>query len=300
VHANANAQCILLLVMLTNIICPTLRSCNKCEENADCNLNGECNNGKCECNKEEGVLYLGEHCEVTLKDECHNITHTDKERGADKVIWSADSAATWIGEDGIFQEYSRPVYTYVEGLPPEDAPKGDDKLVLLYSGSRYVIMRLAQARDNATFAYWNWQSKNFHGFWARSFDPRFSYLISEPTDSDTPVGVDFFYTGEQDAQYGPLGLLWPAFQFAGQGLFRCDVPKQKRCQFCSKGITVDPSFSFPIPETNGTHTCGTLELISKGLVWTTEDEENSKTCGDVNKAEELCCTSSVNASVQAP
>ena len=44
--------------------------CNKCSEDTDCNLNGVCNeDGKCKCNVDEGVEYLGTHCEVELKGE---------------------------------------------------------------------------------------------------------------------------------------------------------------------------------------------------------------------------------------
>jgi len=49
--------------------------CNECSVNADCNLNGVCkNDGKCECyNDEEGVTFIGPHCEVRLKDDCRTI-----------------------------------------------------------------------------------------------------------------------------------------------------------------------------------------------------------------------------------
>mmetsp|Transcript_21329 Transcript_21329/g.32560 ORF Transcript_21329/g.32560 Transcript_21329/m.32560 type:complete len:501 (-) Transcript_21329:217-1719(-) len=50
-------------------------TCNECNDNADCNLNGECKkDGKCECFKDvEGVQFIGQHCEVRLKDDCHTI-----------------------------------------------------------------------------------------------------------------------------------------------------------------------------------------------------------------------------------
>lgn len=86
---------------------------------------------------------------------------------------------------------SRPVYSYVTGLNEESAPTKDDNLALIYSGSRYFIMNLAQAKNNATSTYWQWQFKNYHGFWSGAYHPSISFLISEPTESDTPVGVDF-------------------------------------------------------------------------------------------------------------
>eukprot|EP00984_Skeletonema_dohrnii_P027544 scaffold17096_cov84-Skeletonema_dohrnii-CCMP3373.AAC.3 len=266
-------------------------TCDKCKDDADCNLNGECNNGKCQCRKQDGVMYLGEHCEVQLKDECRTITSQNYD--GSRVTWSADSAAAWIGEDGIYQEYSRPMYSYVEGLSPELAPKGDDNVALVYTGSRYVITNLEQAKNNATSAYWEWQTKNFHGFWAQAFSPSYSSLISEPTQSDTPVGVDFFWVGEQDEQYGPFGLLRPAFQFPGEGLFRCDVPRLNYCQFCSNG-TIDSSFI--VPETDGVN-CGDLEEYSKTLSWKTEDDPNYSICLNITQAEEVCCPAEWAAAV---
>mmetsp|Transcript_9587 Transcript_9587/g.16316 ORF Transcript_9587/g.16316 Transcript_9587/m.16316 type:complete len:607 (-) Transcript_9587:340-2160(-) len=105
-------------------------TCDKCDDDADCNLNGVCDNGKCQCRKQDGVMYLGEHCEVQLKDECRTISNRDID--GSKVTYSADSAAAWIGENDIFQEYSRPMYTYVEGLSPERAPQKEDTIALVY------------------------------------------------------------------------------------------------------------------------------------------------------------------------
>ena len=50
-------------------------ACNECESEDDCNLNGLCTVEKiCACKKENGVEYLGNHCEVSLRDECRTIT----------------------------------------------------------------------------------------------------------------------------------------------------------------------------------------------------------------------------------
>ena len=53
---------------------------NECDEDSDCNLNGECNKvtGKCECDEVDGVTYLGTHCEVKMTDECKTI-HNGKQ-----------------------------------------------------------------------------------------------------------------------------------------------------------------------------------------------------------------------------
>ena len=48
---------------------------NECEDSSDCNLNGDCTEGKCECDKVDGVTYLGTHCEIKMTDECQTIHH---------------------------------------------------------------------------------------------------------------------------------------------------------------------------------------------------------------------------------
>ncbi len=146
-HANQQLICLPL----------SFRTCNACEDNADCNLNGVCNNnGECECKKEEGVSYFGERCEIKLKDECRNITAAVRGNST----WSTQKT-----EDGVLQEYSRPVYTYVEGLSPIHAPKEDDNYALMFSGSRYFVTRMLQANNKATSAFYEWHFRNFHGFW---------------------------------------------------------------------------------------------------------------------------------------
>ena len=50
-------------------------SCNECDEDYDCNLNGVCKeDGSCECYDDvDGLTFLGPHCEIRVKDECHTI-----------------------------------------------------------------------------------------------------------------------------------------------------------------------------------------------------------------------------------
>ncbi len=94
------------------------------------------------------------------------------------------------------------------------------------------------------------------------------------------------FVGEQDEMFGPWGALYPASEFAGHGLFRCDVPTLKTCNFCSKGITVDPTFV--IPQSNET-SCGALASYAPFLTWTEEDDDNAKICDSVLTGEEVCC-----------
>ena len=96
------------------------------------------------------------------------------------------------------------------------------------------------------------------------------------------------FVGEQDEMFGPWGALYPASEFAGHGLFRCDVPTLKTCNFCSKGITVDPTFIIEVPQSNDT-SCGALAAYAPFLTWTEEEDDIAKICDSVLLGEELCC-----------
>ncbi|EJK53216.1 hypothetical protein THAOC_27398 [Thalassiosira oceanica] len=61
-------------------------------------------------------------------------------------------------------------------------------------------------------------------------DDNATLIISDPTSSETPVGVDFyelrrrnsvFAEGEYDYDYGPFGVLVPLVGYEGVGLFHC-------------------------------------------------------------------------------
>ena len=48
--------------------------CNKCEDDADCNLNGEClPDGTCDCYAENGVTHVGTHCEGKFTLLCESF-----------------------------------------------------------------------------------------------------------------------------------------------------------------------------------------------------------------------------------
>lgn len=106
--------------------------------------------------------------------------------------------------------------------------------------------------------------------------------------------------GEQQEEYGPFGKLIPVQEHSGLGLFRCDVTLNP-CQFCSNGITADPSFIVPSTGSN----CSGLEAYAKtSLSWKTENDVNHGMCLLLQSFEELCCpaewAASVNASSQVP
>lgn len=112
--------------------------------------------------------------------------------------------------------------------------------------------------------------------------------------------MDFFWVGEQQEEYGPFGKLTPVQAYAGLGLFRCDVALNP-CQFCSNGITADPSFIVPL---SGGSNCSVVEAYAKTLSWKTEDDANYGNCVGAKLAEEVCCpaewAAAVNASSEVP
>ena len=131
--------------------------------------------------------------------------------------WAVDGSGTFseeawasVGSSRVFEAYSRPVYTYVQGLPEEQTPGEGNGFSLIYSGNRWFKIYLLGAQDEVAAVFWAWTMANYHAFWARAYAPGITTLVSEPTYKDTPVGVDFFYIGEQDNQFGPFGLLIPA------------------------------------------------------------------------------------------
>lgn len=142
--------------------------CNECVSDSDCNLNGVCDNGKCDCDVDERAVFLGTHCEVKLKNECRTIIgkeHND--------TWSV-GVMTKFGPEGsstevIDQEYSRPVYAYVGGLPDELSPDEGNGYSLIYSGSRWFRINLKGANvqggdiEERIAEFWLWMTTNYHG-----------------------------------------------------------------------------------------------------------------------------------------
>lgn len=203
--------------------------CNTCEDDATCNLNGICNkDGMCDCNVEDSVYHLGVHCQVRVKSECRTIIG---EKYGD--IWS-NEIKPWVAGSNltIDQEYDRPIYTYVEGLPDNQSPMEGANFVMLYSGSRWFVINLVGALDEEALVYWRWQSQNFHGLWTRAFeDNGIAMQVSEPTYGSVPTETDFFYLGRRNSQFGPYGELIPAQvnNQTGNGLYRC---KDRTCPYC--------------------------------------------------------------------
>ena len=133
---------------------------NECASSDDCNLNGECINKRCHCNKgKDGVTYLGEQCETKLKDECRVVVSE-----VDNSTWTSN----WMGTNELFELYSRPVYTYVKGTSllkdGMDKELGEyDGYIMSYSGLRWYGMALPRLFDDntSTQQFWRWMVRNY-------------------------------------------------------------------------------------------------------------------------------------------
>eukprot|EP00571_Detonula_confervacea_P010374 CAMPEP_0172301852 /NCGR_PEP_ID=MMETSP1058-20130122/3671_1 /TAXON_ID=83371 /ORGANISM="Detonula confervacea, Strain CCMP 353" /LENGTH=597 /DNA_ID=CAMNT_0013012139 /DNA_START=29 /DNA_END=1819 /DNA_ORIENTATION=+ len=174
---------------------------NVCKDEMDCNLNGQCRDGKCSCNHEDGARYLGTHCEVRLRDACGTITgevHNDTWTVTYLRSWSEDF---WSGDE-LYEEYSRPVYSYVAGHPDWDINAANETSppFLMYSGDRWFGAHVP--KGNTTDEEAIWSAVEYHAFWSEIYKTS-TFLVSDPTTGSTPVGVDFFLTRERGEQYGP-------------------------------------------------------------------------------------------------
>jgi len=194
---------------------------NECSDTTDCNLNGQCIDGECKCYKEDGVEFLGIHCETSLKDECQTIIGEGNNEVFSVIKYNLDGNPNGT-LDTLVQGYSRPIYSYVSGI--SDLAESD-KFILQYTGSRWFGFVYSLADLNVSVEHELALSNESHAFWARTYNPQ-TYFTSDETKKGTPVGVDFHIIGERGGQFGPLGALYPlqVHSQAGRGYFRCGGP----------------------------------------------------------------------------
>ena len=94
----------------------------------------------------------------------------------------------------------------------------DYSVVISYSGSRfYGTIVESDASIESLFP------QDYHAFWSQSFDVDRTFIISDTTFSDTPVGVDFFEMRRRvvnslinpnvEFSYGPYGALIPLMDY---------------------------------------------------------------------------------------
>jgi hypothetical protein len=129
----------------------------------------------------------------------------------------------------LFQEYSRPVYTWLlsdDGTKVSDGSYGEEGVpegqvfFIMYTGSRWFGLALPFA--SVTPEQFIRSTKEFHAFWNKAYSTYTSY-VSDPTDNPTPVGSDWYAITERGEQFGAFGALSPIQKFnqTGRGFFRC-------------------------------------------------------------------------------
>jgi len=131
-------------------------SCNTCDGPSDCNLNGNCVDGECQCKSRTGLEYMGTHCQVKLKDSCGSIiTETSNITYSTLFLEDVDG-----NENKMLQVYNRPIYNHIEGFP---GAKEDDLSWIIYTGWRWVYIGVNPGEVNSTVDEVISSMENYHG-----------------------------------------------------------------------------------------------------------------------------------------
>jgi len=131
-------------------------SCNTCDGPSDCNLNGNCVDGECQCKSRTGLEYMGTHCQVKLKDSCGSII-TETSNITYSTLFLEDEDGN---ENKMLQVYNRPIYNHIEGFP---GAKEDDLSWILYTGWRWVYIGVNPGEVNSTVDEVISSMENYHG-----------------------------------------------------------------------------------------------------------------------------------------
>lgn len=180
-----------------------------------CNLNGVCVENECVCDEEEDTLFLGAHCGIKIEKECETIVgevHNDS--------WSMEGL-----------EYNRPVYAFNGNMSQVtaalDIPEDTMIMNLVYGGDRWIgyhqnLQGLQEISQEDLRLY----AQDYHAFWTLNELQDKIALVSEPTTSETPVGVDMYAVGRKGRQFGPYGELIPLqlYSQTGRGYYQCSGP----------------------------------------------------------------------------
>ncbi|KAL7537721.1 hypothetical protein ACHAWF_005887 [Thalassiosira exigua] len=216
-------------------------SCNGCVDNAECNMNGQCIDGQCKCNKKNDAHFLGTHCEIKIKSSCRTIIGGESKICCNPIAYYSQNALTFSGSEAdtnnpgfvsyyvngktsipgkgshyaLYQQYSRPVYTF---------GSWENNVELIYSGDRWFGQLYNMTALNMTINDKIIASNEYHAFWGRGYDQLLTQFVSAPTKKNSPVGVDFFKIDERGEQFGPFGSLIPVQKNnqTGRGFFRCE------------------------------------------------------------------------------
>jgi len=244
---------------------PITVTCNECSSNADCNYHGECVDEKCIC--DDDLDYFGIYCE--LAKPCQQIRSeidpntvltlaTDPNDDTSEFVevynrplyyahMSGIPFGLMSGKDKDLQKYTdilgrRSLLTYDDD-DFFDIHLREEAFVNLMKNYTFVLSYTGQ-RWYGQIKPWipfdsnivdRFKEEEYHAFWAKTFtglkkDDNATLIISEPTTSETPVGVDFFELrrrnsvfaeGEYDYDYGPFGVMIPLVGYQGVGKFHC-------------------------------------------------------------------------------
>lgn len=182
---------------------------NECKSEVDCNYNGQCIEGKCQCHSSLKEFYFGTHCEVKI--DCVGI--------------ASDDGGTWYlseGEGGFgtppISLYGRPAYYYENNTNPNITVGENDTLALIYSGSRYFAMSIPKTPTDDPYT----RAREYHAFWDEAYN-NYTLAVSDSTTSASPIGTDFYWIGKRGERYGPYGQLYPLSEPAGSGAFYCNL-----------------------------------------------------------------------------
>lgn len=248
---------------------PITVTCNECSSRADCNYHGECVDEKCVCDDDLNFFgvycELAKPCQqirsemdpntiLTLAADPNDDTSEFVEVYNRPLYYAHMSGIPFGlmgGKDKDLQKYADVLGR--RSLSGENLTYDDDDFfdihlreeafvnlmknytfVLGYTGQRWYgqIKPWIPLGDQSSDRF---KEEEYHAFWAKTFtglekDDNATLIISDPTSSETPVGVDFyelrrrnsvFAEGEYDYDYGPFGVLVPLVGYEGVGLFHC-------------------------------------------------------------------------------
>mmetsp|Transcript_12499 Transcript_12499/g.30551 ORF Transcript_12499/g.30551 Transcript_12499/m.30551 type:complete len:141 (+) Transcript_12499:1227-1649(+) len=121
--------------------------------------------------------------------------------------------------DEFLQLYNRPVYFYNEGHS-NWLDKGIRAVV--YSAGRWLVLEVEDYNMSPLDEWMSQYAVEYHAFWDDTYANR-TLMVSDPTISSTPVGVDFYKILDRGEQFGPLGELEPLkiANYTGKGFWRC-------------------------------------------------------------------------------
>lgn len=145
-------------------------SCDECENRADCNNNGECENGQCICTGEA----VGNTCGI--KTSCEEVESFFL--GEEAPNFSPDDHMQLLRKTSD----SPPVLAY--GRPMYTAEGNGSAAAIFFTGTRWYYSWW----DSTDFYETFFSEVPFHAYWDNVFEQN-TWIFSETTESATPFGL---------------------------------------------------------------------------------------------------------------